>query len=102
MSIVTTHQKHGNLLGSTPGAISMPCISFSRPAPMAARWRPTPMPLWQWANKVRMGFIPAGSTLVDAMAVVSTGLTATARVDLGFEYWTAWTAPKCPRTQPIL
>lgn len=38
------------------------------------------------ADKVRLGRIPAGSTLLDSMVVISTGMTATITGDLGFEY----------------
>ena len=38
------------------------------------------------ADKVRLGLIPAGSTLLDSQVVVSTGMTATITGSLGFEY----------------
>lgn len=38
------------------------------------------------ADKVRLGRIPAGSTLLDSLVVISTGMTATITGDLGFEY----------------
>lgn len=37
-------------------------------------------------DKVRLGIIPAGSTLLDNVVTVSTGLTASVTGDLGFEY----------------
>lgn len=37
-------------------------------------------------DKVRLGVIPAGSTLLDSQAIVSTGMTANVIGDLGFEY----------------
>lgn len=37
-------------------------------------------------DKVRLGRIPAGSTLLDSVVTVSTGLTAAVTGDLGFEY----------------
>ncbi|ADU99436.1 hypothetical protein [Alicycliphilus denitrificans] len=37
-------------------------------------------------DKVRLGVIPAGSTLLDSLAVVSTAMTAAVVGDLGFEY----------------
>ena len=37
-------------------------------------------------DKVRLGVIPAGSTLLDSVVTVSTGMTASVTGDLGFEY----------------
>lgn len=37
-------------------------------------------------DKVRLGVIPAGSTLLDSVATVSTAMTAAVVGDLGFEY----------------
>ena len=37
-------------------------------------------------DKVRLGLIPAGSTLLDSQAIVSTAFTAAVVGDLGFEY----------------
>lgn len=37
-------------------------------------------------DKVRLGVIPAGSTLLDSQAIVSTAMTALVTGDLGFEY----------------
>lgn len=38
-------------------------------------------------DKVRLGVIPAGTTLLDSQAIVSTAFTAAVVGDLGFEYW---------------
>lgn len=37
-------------------------------------------------DKVRLGIIPAGTTLVDSLVIVSTAFTALVTGDLGFEY----------------
>ncbi len=37
-------------------------------------------------DKVRLGVIPAGSTLLDSVVTVSTGFTALVTGDIGFEY----------------
>ena len=37
-------------------------------------------------DKVRLGRIPAGSTLLDSTVIVSTGFTALVTGDIGFEY----------------
>ena len=37
-------------------------------------------------DKVRIGVIPAGSNLLDSLAIVSVGMTATITGNLGFEY----------------
>lgn len=97
MSIVTTQQKHGNLLGSTPwGNLNALHFILKTGANGGALEADSNAPL-AVGDKVRMGVIPAGSTLVDAMAVVSTGLTATVKGDLGFEYVDGVDAAKTPQ-----
>ncbi|UBQ43417.1 hypothetical protein [Comamonas thiooxydans] len=97
MSIVTTQQKHGNLLGSTPwGNLNALHFILKTGANGGALEADSNAPL-AVGDKVRMGVIPAGSTLVDAMAVVSTGLTATVKGDLGFEYVDGVDAAKVPQ-----
>ena len=97
MSIVTTQQKHGNLLGSTPwGNLNALHYILKTGANGGALEADSNAPL-AVGDKVRMGVIPAGSTLVDAMAVVSTGLTATVKGDLGFEYVDGVDVAKTPQ-----
>ncbi len=97
MSIVTTQQKHGNLLGSTPwGNLNALHFILKTGANGGALEADSNAPL-AVGDKVRMGVIPAGSTLVDAMAVVSTGLTATVKGDLGFEYVDGVDVAKTPQ-----
>jgi len=97
MSIVTTQQKHGNLLGSTPwGNLNALHFILKTGANGGALEADSNAPL-AVGDKVRMGVIPAGSTLVDALAVVSTGLTATVKGDLGFEYVDGVDVAKTPQ-----
>ncbi|MDH1337420.1 hypothetical protein N5D77_25375 [Comamonas thiooxydans] len=97
MSIVTTQQKHGNLLGSTPwGNLNALHFILKTGANGGALEADSNAPL-AVGDKVRLGIIPAGSTLVDALAVVSTGLTATVKGDLGFEYVDGVDAAKAPQ-----
>lgn len=97
MSIVTTQQKHGNLLGSTPwGNLNALHFILKTGANGGVLEADSNAPL-AVGDKVRMGVIPAGSTLVDAMAVVSTGLTATVKGDLGFEYVDGVDVAKTPQ-----
>lgn len=97
MSIVTTQQKHGNLLGSTPwGNLNALHFILKTSANGGALEADSNAPL-AVGDKVRLGVIPAGSTLVDALAVVSTGLTATVKGDLGFEYVDGVDAAKTPQ-----
>ena len=97
MSIVTTQQKHGNLLGTTPwGNLNALHFILKTGANGGALEADSNAPL-AVGDKVRMGVIPAGSTLVDAMAVVSTGLTATVKGDLGFEYVDGVDVAKTPQ-----
>lgn len=64
---------HG-LLYTLATAANGGAVGADSPAPIAA------------ADKVRLGLIPAGSTLLDSQVVVSTGMTASITGSLGFEY----------------
>lgn len=48
-------------------------------------------------DKVRLGLIPAGSTLLDSQVIVSTGMTATITGNLGFEYADGVDSTKVPQ-----
>ena len=97
MAIVTNIQKRGNLLGATPwGNLNALHFILKTGANGGALEADSNAPL-AVGDKVRMGVIPAGSTLVDAMAVVSTGLTATVKGDLGFEYVDGVDVAKTPQ-----
>ncbi|UUE94466.1 hypothetical protein [Comamonas thiooxydans] len=97
MSIVTTQQKHGNQLGSTPwGNLNALHFILKTGANGGALQADSNAPLAA-GDKVRLGIIPAGSTLVESLAVVSTGLTATVKGDLGFEYVDGVDSAKVPQ-----
>lgn len=97
MSIVTTQQKHGNQLGSTPwGNLNALHFILKTGANGGALDADSNAPL-AVGDKVRLGIIPAGSTLVESLAVVSTGLTATVKGDLGFEYVDGVDSAKVPQ-----
>ena len=48
-------------------------------------------------DKVRLGRIPAGSTLLDSVVTVSTGFTALVTGDIGFEYVDGVDSTKTPQ-----
>ncbi|WP_177341041.1 hypothetical protein [Comamonas thiooxydans] len=97
MATVTNTQKRGNLLGATPwGNLNALHFILKTGANGGALDADSNAPL-AVGDKVRLGIIPAGSTLVDALAVVSTGLTATVKGDLGFEYVDAVDDAKMPQ-----
>ena len=97
MSIVSTNQRRGNQLGSTPwGNLNALHFLLKTGANGGALEADSNAPLAA-GDKVRLGVIPAGSTLVDALAVVSTGLTATVKGDLGFEYVDGVDSTKVPQ-----
>ncbi|UUE95370.1 hypothetical protein [Comamonas thiooxydans] len=97
MSIVTTQQKHGNQLGSTPwGNLNALHFILKTGANGGALDADSNAPL-AVGDKVRLGVLPAGSTLVDSAAIVSVGLTATVKGDLGFEYVDGVDSAKVPQ-----
>lgn len=97
MATVTNSQKHCNQLGVTPwGNLNALHFILKTGANGGALDADSNAPL-AVGDKVRLGIIPAGSTLVDALAVVSTGLTATVKGDLGFEYVDAVDDAKTPQ-----
>ncbi|MEQ6437210.1 hypothetical protein V8Z74_19585 [Comamonas sp. w2-DMI] len=97
MAIVTINQKRGNLLGATPWGnfnalhfilktgTAGGALEADSAAPIAA------------GDKLRLGIIPAGSTLVDSLAIVSKALTASVKGDLGFEYVDGVDSAKVPQ-----
>ena len=97
MAIVTNLSKHRNQLGATPwGNLNVLLFSLITNALGGATEADSAAPL-AVGDKVRLGVIPAGSTLVDSLAIVSTGLTATVKGDLGFEYVDGVDSTKVPQ-----
>ena len=97
MAIVTTNQKRGNQLGSTPwGNLNALHFILKAGANGGDLEADTNAPIAA-GDKVRLGVIPAGSTLVESTAIVSTGLTATVKGDLGFEYVDGVDSVKVPQ-----
>lgn len=97
MATVTNSQKHRNQLGATPwGNLNALHFILKTGANGGALESDSNAPL-DVGDKVRLGVIPAGSTLVDAMVVVSTGLSAAVKGDLGFEYVDGVDAVKVPQ-----
>lgn len=86
MAIVTSTSKHRNQLGATPwGNLNALMFTLQTNAAGGATDADSAAPL-AVGDKVRLGVLPAGSTLVDSQAVVSTALTAAVTGNLGFEY----------------
>ena len=86
MATVTNSQKHRNQLGATPwGNLNALHFILKTGANGGALDADSNVPL-AVGDKVRLGVLPSGSTLVDSAAIVSVGLTATVKGDLGFEY----------------
>lgn len=86
MAIVTNLPKYLTQLGATPwGNLNALLFTLKTNATGGALEADSNAPL-AVGDKVRLGVLPAGSTLVESLAVVSTGLTATVTGNLGFEY----------------
>ena len=86
MAIVTSTSKHRNQLGATPwGNLNALMFTLQTNVAGGATDADSAAPL-AVGDKVRLGVLPAGSTLVDSQAVVSTALTAAVTGNLGFEY----------------
>lgn len=86
MAIVTSTSKHRNQLGATPwGNLNALMFTLQTNVAGGATDADSAAPL-AVGDKVRLGVLPAGSTLVDSQAVVSTALTAAVTGSLGFEY----------------
>lgn len=86
MAIVTSTSKHRNQLGATPwGNLNVLHFILKTGANGGALDADSNAPIAA-GDKVRLGVLPAGSTLVDSQAVVSTALTAAVSGNLGFEY----------------
>ena len=86
MATVTNSQKHRNQLGASPwGNLNVLHFILKTGANGGALDADSNVPL-AVGDKLRLGVLPAGSTLVDSAAIVSVGLTATVKGDLGFEY----------------
>lgn len=86
MAIVTSTSKHRNQLGATPwGNLNALHFMLATAANGGALDADSKAPL-AVGDKVRLGVLPAGSTLVDSQTVVSTALTAAVAGNLGFEY----------------
>ena len=86
MATITKKFNPRNSVGATPWgnahglvyplatAANGGAVGADSPAPIAA------------GDKVRLGLIPAGSSLLDSQVIVSTAFTAAVVGDLGFEY----------------
>ncbi|MDH1335816.1 hypothetical protein N5D77_18320 [Comamonas thiooxydans] len=97
MAIVTNKPKHRTQLGATPwGNLNALHFILKTGANGGALDADSNAPL-AVGDKVRLGIIPAGSTLVDSDAIVSTGLTASVKGDLGFEYVDGVDSTKVPQ-----
>ena len=97
MAIVSNTLKHGNSLGTTPwGNLNALHFILKTGANGGALDASSNAPL-AIGDKVRLGVIPAGSTLVESLVIVSTGLTATLKGDLGFEYVDGVDVAKTPQ-----
>lgn len=97
MAIVTSTSKHRNQLGATPwGNLNVLHFILATAANGGVQDADSNAPL-AVGDKVRLGVLPAGSTLVDSAAIVSAGLTATVKGDLGFEYVDGVDSTKTPQ-----
>lgn len=97
MAIVTSSSKHRNQLGATPwGNLNVLHFILATAANGGVQDADSNAPL-AVGDKVRLGVLPAGSTLVDSAAIVSAGLTATVKGDLGFEYVDGVDSTKTPQ-----
>ena len=97
MAIVTNKPKHRTQLGATPwGNLNALHFILQTGATGGALDADSNAPLAA-GDKVRLGVLPAGSTLVESVAIVSAGLTATVKGDLGFEYVDGVDSAKVPQ-----
>ena len=97
MAIVTNKPKHRTQLGATPwGNLNALHFVLKTNATGGTLDADSSAPI-AIGDKVRLGVLPAGSTLVDSDAIVSTGLTAAVKGDLGFEYVDGVDSTKVPQ-----